>query len=41
MGAVRVENVPLEGRGVPDWCGGKMKQMHAVGRSKVEEKVPG
>ena len=41
--AVWVEKVPLEldGRGVPGWCGGKMKQMIAAGRSREADKVPG
>ena len=40
---VRVGKVPLEleGRGVPDWCGGKTKQTNPVGRSNAADRVPG
>lgn len=32
---------PPEGRGVPDWCGGKKKHINAVGSSRMADSVPG
>jgi hypothetical protein len=33
--------MPPEGRGVPDWYGGKRKHMNAVGKSKRADSAPG
>jgi hypothetical protein len=35
------ETTPPEGRGVPDWCCGKRKQMAATGINKAADSVPG
>jgi hypothetical protein len=39
--AARGDMAPTDGRGVPDWCGGKRKQMNAVRRIKTADNMPG
>jgi hypothetical protein len=39
--AVRGDTTTPDGRGVPDWCGEKRKEMNAVRKIKTVDNVPG